>query len=66
MKTSNNTSGNEQSKPAIENSKKKTLDEVMAEIRDIINNTHWIETRLTKLRAIGYPGRRMLGKEWQH
>ena len=32
----------------------KTIDEVMEEIRKIIKNTHWVQTRLAKLESNGY------------
>lgn len=32
----------------------KTLDDVLAEIREIIKNTHWVQTRLAKLESRGF------------
>lgn len=42
------------SMPKTENSNRKTLDEVLIEIRVIIDNTHWVQTRLTQLEAMGF------------
>jgi hypothetical protein len=55
METSNNYSGENLRIPEIDNPKQRTLDEVLEEIREIINNTHWVQTRLAKLKASGYP-----------
>ncbi len=41
-------------KSEIENPNHRTIGEVMAEIREIIDNTHWVETRLAQLEASGY------------
>ncbi|MCB8999340.1 MAG: hypothetical protein H6540_04630 [Bacteroidales bacterium] len=38
----------------IENPNQKTLDEVLEEIREVIENSHWVETRLAKLKASGF------------
>lgn len=54
MTTSNNSSGEKLSKPEIDNPKQRTLDEVLEEIREIIDNIHWVETRLSQLKASGY------------
>jgi hypothetical protein len=32
----------------------KTLEEVLSDIHEVINNTHWVETRLQQLKAKGY------------
>jgi hypothetical protein len=32
----------------------KTLEEVLSYIHEVINNTHWVETRLQQLKAKGY------------
>jgi hypothetical protein len=32
----------------------KTLEEVLSDIHEVINNTHWVETRLQQLNAKGY------------
>ena len=54
METSNNYSGENLRIPEIDNPEKRTLDEIMAEIREIINKTHWVQTRLSRLEANGY------------
>ena len=54
MKTANKYSGKKLRRPEIEKSVTKPLEEVMVEIQEIINNTLWVETRLTKLKARGY------------
>ncbi len=38
-----------------ENPIQRTIDEVMVEIQEIINKTHWVQTRLSQLEASGYP-----------
>jgi len=40
--------------PETEKPTQKTLSEVLDEIQDVINRTHWIETRLSTLKANGY------------
>jgi hypothetical protein len=54
MKTSNKYSGTKLQIPEIEKSLTRTLEEAMVEIQEIINNTHWVETRLQQLKAKGY------------
>lgn len=54
MKTPNESSGKNPSIPESENPNLKTLDEVLEEIREVIDATHWVQTRLTKLEACGY------------
>ncbi len=54
MKTTENNSGQQPRRPEIENPNQRTIDEVLEEIRDIINNTHWVQTRLSQLEANGY------------
>lgn len=54
MKSSNNSSGKKLSKPEAENPNQRAIDVVIAEIRDIIENTHWVQTRLSQLEACGY------------
>ena len=54
MKTSNKYSGKKCQRPEIEKPHTRTLEEVLVEIQEIINNTHWVETRLAKLKARGY------------
>ena len=53
MKNSNKYSGKKLQRPDIEKPLR-TLEEVLVEIQEIINNTHWVETRLAKLKARGY------------
>ncbi len=55
MKSSNNSTDKNPSKPEAENPIQRTIDEVMAEIQEIIDNTHWVQTRLSQLEASGYP-----------
>lgn len=54
METSNNHSGENLRLPEFVNPKQRTLDEVLEEIRDILENTHWVQTRLSRLEANGY------------
>lgn len=54
MKTSNEYSDKNPLRPEIKKHFKRTLDEAMVEIQEIINNTHWVETRLQELKANGY------------
>ena len=54
MKNLNNSSDKKLSMPETKNPNQRTIDEVLVEIRDITNNTHWIETRLSQLEANGY------------
>lgn len=54
MENLNETSGNPQNKPEIAHTNSRTLDDVMIELQEIINKTHWIETRLARLKACGY------------
>ena len=54
MKTSDYSSGKKLSKPEIENQNQRTLEQVMIEIQEIINNTNWVQTRLAQLKACGY------------
>ncbi len=54
MKDSNNSSDKKLSKPEAENPNQRTLDMVMVEIKEIIDNTHWVQTRLSQLEASGY------------
>ena len=54
MKTSNKYSGNIPQRPEIEKPLKRTLEEVLLEIQEIINNTHWVETSLQQLKSKGY------------
>ncbi len=54
METSNNYSKGILRTSEIDNPNQRTLDEVMVDIQEIINNTLWVETRLAKLKASGY------------
>jgi hypothetical protein len=54
METSNNSSGKKPSLPETDNSIQRTVDEVLAEIREIIDNSHWVQTRLAKLETSGF------------
>ena len=54
MENSNSNSGEELRRPEIIESTSRTLTEVVDEIQEIINHTHWLETRLAKLEAIGF------------
>jgi hypothetical protein len=54
MKTPTKVSAEKPTRPKINKPIQRTLDVVLVEIRDIIDNTHWIETRLARLRASGY------------
>jgi len=54
MESANNFSGKKPSIPDTENQNQRTLDEVLEEIREITDNTHWVQTRLSRLKASGY------------
>jgi hypothetical protein len=54
MENSEKYSGEELCRPEIAESTWRTLREVIGEIQEIINSTHWVETRLAKLKAIGF------------
>jgi hypothetical protein len=54
MKTTNKDSANEVFSSEIETPCTRTLDEVMLEIQEIINNTLWVETRLQQLKSKGF------------
>jgi len=54
MKTLSKISVEKSTQNLINTCIQRTLDDVLFEIRDTINNTHWIETRLATLKAIGY------------
>ena len=54
MKSSNNSSGKTASTSETDNPSKRTLGEVLEEIREVINNTHWVQTRLAKLESSGF------------
>jgi len=54
MKNSNKYSGKKLQRPDIEKPLRTLLEEVLVEIKEIINNTHWVETRLAQLIAKGY------------
>ena len=54
MKTSKESSGENPPKPESENQNQRTLDEMLEEIREIIDDTHWVQTRLVKLESSGY------------
>jgi len=47
-------SGKKLRRPEIEKPYTRTLEEVMLEIQEIINNSHWVETRLSQLKTKGY------------
>ena len=54
MKKSNDYSGNCLHRPEIQKPLTRSLEEVLHEIQEIINNTLWVETRLARLTARGY------------
>ena len=54
MKNSNDYSGNCLHRPEIENPLTRTLEAVLLEIQENIDNTLWVETRLARLTAKGY------------
>ena len=54
MKTTENNSGQEPRRPEVDECSKNTLEKVMDEIQKIIENSHWVETRLSKLKANGF------------
>jgi hypothetical protein len=54
MKTSNEPSGSVLHKPEIQKPLTRSLEKVLHEIQEIINNTLWVETRLQQLKAKGY------------
>ena len=54
MKSTNNSSDKKQIIPDEQKLNVRTIDEVLTEIRDIIDTTHWEQTRLAKLEASGF------------
>ena len=54
MKNSKQSFGHVNLSPELADQNQRTLEQVMIEIQEIINNTHWEETRLTQLKAKGY------------
>lgn len=54
METSNKYSGKELRRPEIDKPFTRTLEDIILEIQEIINNTHRIETRLSQLRTKGF------------
>ena len=54
MGNSENYSGEELCGTEFAESTWKTLREVVSEIQEIINSTHWVETRLAKLKVNGF------------
>jgi hypothetical protein len=41
--------------PEAEIPSRRTLDQVLVEIQEITDNTHWVQTRLAQFKASGYP-----------
>ena len=54
METSNKYSGNKIQRPDIEKHLTRTLEEVIADIKTIMDKSDWVEARLVALRAKGY------------
>lgn len=54
MESTDYSSDKKQSMPETDNPNQRTVDEVLTEIREIIENTHWVQTRLAKLESSGY------------
>jgi len=54
MESASDCSGKKLSISDTENPNQRTLDEVLEEIREIIDNTHWVQTRLAKLESCDY------------
>jgi len=54
MDTTDYSSDKKQAMPETDNPNQRTIDEVLKEIRDIIDNTHWVQTRLSRLESSGY------------
>lgn len=54
MKSTNNSSDKKQIIPDEQKQNVRTIDEVLDVIREIIDTTHWEQTRLAKLEANGF------------
>lgn len=54
MKKANKESGNKTQRPQSEKPVMKTIEDVIAEIKEVVDNALWEETKLAKLRAMGF------------